>query len=190
MVPALEQPKTAAGVTLLALFGEFLRASLCGFGGGPVWVRDAVVERRGWVSDAEFADILSLCQFMPGPNVVGIAVCVGEKLRGGFGALAALGGFLVIPWAIGFSIGALLLEYAHLPLLRNILGGVSATAAGLLIATGIRLLRPHRRRPAAMLFAALAFGLMTFGRLPLLVVLFSLAPLSIAVAAISGMRMR
>jgi chromate transporter len=186
MVPALEQSKAVPAVTLPALFGEFLRASMSGFGGGPVWVRHAIVERRRWISDAEFADILSLCQFMPGPNVVGIAVCVGEKLRGGIGALAALGGFLVIPWVIGFAIGVLFLEYAHLPLLRNILGGVSATAAGLLIATGIRLLLPHRRRPAVVIFAALAFGLMAFAKLPLLIVLFSLTPLSIAVAAISG----
>ena len=102
--------------------------------------------------------------------------------------LAALGGFLVIPWAIGFAIGVLFLEYAHLPLLRNILGGVSATTAGLPIATGIRLLLPQRRRPVAVLFAALAFGLMAFAKLPLLVVLFTLAPLSIAVAALSSAR--
>ena len=188
MALAAEHEQPADRVTLAALFGAFLRASLSGFGGGPVWVRHAVVERRRWITDAEFAEILSLCQFMPGPNVVGISVCIGEKLRGGAGALAALGGVLVIPWAIGFSIGTLLLEYAHLPLLRNILGGVSAAAAGLLIATGIKLLLPQRRRPAAVLFAALAFGLIAFAKLPLLIVLFALAPLSIAVAAFSPAR--
>jgi chromate transporter len=190
MVAALDRPTPAAGVSLPALFTEFLRASLSGFGGGPVWVRHAIVVRRRWVSEAEFNDILSLCQFLPGPNVVGIAVCVGDRLRGGIGALVAVAGFLVIPWAVGFSIGALFLQYADLPLLRNILGGVSATAAGLLIATGIRILLPHRRRPAAVLFAALAFGLMAFAKLPLLVVLFSLTPLSIAVAALGGARAR
>ena len=190
MAADVERESPSAAVTLSALFGEFLRASLCGIGGGPVWVRHAVVVRRRWINDAEFADILSLCQFMPGPNVVGIAVCVGEKLRGGFGALAALGGFLVIPWAIGLAIGTLLIEYAQLPLLRHVLGGISATAAGLIIATGIRLLVPHRRRPAALIFAALAFGLMAFAGLPLLFVLFTLTPLSIAVAAVSGARAR
>src|ERR1700724_2144808 len=97
---------------------------------------------------------------MPGPNMVGIAVCVGAKLRGSIGAIAAVCGFIAVPWGIGFSLGALFLEYAHLTVLRNILGGVSATAAGLLIATGIRLLMAHRRRPASVLFAALACGLM------------------------------
>jgi chromate transporter len=74
--------------------------------------------------------------------------------------------------------------------LRNILGGVAAAAAGLLIATGIRLLMPHRRRPAALLFAAVAFCLIIFGRLPLLIVLFGLVPISIAVAGIENARPR
>src|SRR5690348_18217405 len=70
-----------------------------------------------------------------------------------------------------FPYTTLFRSHAQHPLLRNILGGLSATAAGLLIATGIRLLLPHRRRPAALGFAVLAFGLVTFGKLPLLIVL-------------------
>jgi chromate transporter len=177
-------------VSLAALFKAFLIVSLCnlGGGGGIVWARRIAVENRRWISDGEFADIVSLCQFMPGPNIVGVAVCVGAKLRGAIGAIAALCGFLLIPWAVGFSLGVLYLRYAHLAVFRNILGGVAATAAGLLIATGIRLLLPYRRRPAGLLFAVLAFGLITFGKLPLLVVLFGLVPLSIAVAAIENAR--
>src|SRR3954453_15151888 len=68
--------------------------------------------------------------------------------------------------------------------------GLSAAAAGLLIATGIRLLLPHRTRPAAIGFAVLAFGLVTFGKLPLLIVLFGLVPISIAVAAVQTARAR
>ena len=49
---------------------------------------------------------------------------------------------------------------------------------------------PHRGRPTAVLFAALAFGCMAFSRLPLLVVLFGLVPLSIAVAGIESARTR
>jgi chromate transporter len=178
-------------VTLAALFIGHLKVSLCGIGGGGiVWARRIAVENRHWISDREFADIVGLCQFMPGPNIVGIAVCVGVRMRGAVGAIAALCGFLVIPWAVGFSLGVFLLEYAHLTVLRNILGGIAAAAAGLLIATGIRVLTPYRRRAAALVFAALAFALITFGRLPLLVVLFSLVPLSIAVAGMQNVSKR
>jgi chromate transporter len=186
MTEAAEAKQT---VSLAGLFTGFLVVSLCGVGGGGiVWARRIAVEARGWITDREFADIVSLCQFMPGPNIVGIAVCVGAKMRGATGTMAALAGFLVIPWSLGLVLGLLCLEYAHLTVLQNVLGGVAATAAGLLIATGLKLLMAHRRRPAALFFAALAFILITAVRVPLLAVLFSLVPLSIAVAGIEAAR--
>src|SRR5215469_8018776 len=186
MTEVAQNQELERAVPLTALFNAFLAVSLGGIGGGSgiVWARRITVEKRRWLSDSEFADIVSLCQVMPGPNIVGIAVCVGAKMRGTIGTIAAVSGFLIIPWTIGLSVGLFFLEYAHLAVLRNILGGIAATAAGLLIATGIRLLLPHRRRPAALLFAVLAFGLITFAKLPLLAVLFGLVPLSIAIAGI------
>jgi chromate transporter len=189
---AAQEQNVEQSVSLAALFTAFLIVSVCGIGGGGgiVWARRIAVEKRRWISDGEFVDIVSLCQFMPGPNIVGIAVCVGAKMRGAIGTIAALCGFLIIPWSIGLLLGVLYLEYTHLTVLQNVLGGIAAAAAGLLIATGMRLLMPHRRRPAALLFAALAFGLIIFARLPLLAVLFGLVPLSIAVAGIENARAR
>jgi chromate transporter len=170
----------ATRVSLGALFTAFLKVSLCGFGGGLVWARRITVEQRQWISDEEFTETLSLCQFLPGPNVVGIAVCVGTKLRGSIGALAATSGFVLIPWVIGFPLGLLYLRYVHLALFQNILGGISAVAAGLLVAAGIKMLIPHRTRPQVLVFAAFAFAGMAFTNLPLLVVLFGVTLLSIA----------
>ena len=179
----------APAVSLAALFTGFLLISLCGIGGGGiVWARRIAVETRRWTNDREFADIVSLCQFMPGPNIVGIAVCIGAKVRGTIGTMAALAGFLVVPWSVGLTLGLLCLRYVHLSVLQNVLGGIAAAAAGLLMATGVRLLMPHRGRPAALLFATLAFALVTFAKLPLLAVLFSLVPLSIAVARTEAAR--
>jgi chromate transporter len=182
-----DEGKSAGHVALAALFIAFLKVSLFGFG-GLVWARRIAVEQHRWLNEDEFADILSLCQFMPGPNVVGIAVCVGAKLRGLIGAIAAVCGFILMPWTIGFSLGVLCLRYTHLAVLQNILAGVSSAASGLLIATGIRMLMPHRNRPQALAAAALAVGGIVFTKLPLLVVLFSLAPLNIAVAKIRNAR--
>src|SRR5437879_13928099 len=109
-----------------------------GFGGPIVWARRIIVEERGWLGDAEFADILSFCQFLPGPNVVSITVCIGAKFRGPAGALASLSGFIVIPWTVGFALGALLLYYAHVGPLPGILRGIAPAAAGLIIAPGLR----------------------------------------------------
>jgi len=171
-------------VPLASIAVAFLCVSLFGFGGGIVWAHRIAVERRRWLNEQEFLDIVSLTQFLPGPNVIGIAVCIGTKLRGGAGALAALAGFLLIPWSVGLAIGVICLDYAHTPLLRGMLGGISATAAGLFVATGLRLLLPHYHRPAAVIFAGLALAMMAFGKLPLLVVLLILVPASTAVAAL------
>jgi len=180
--PVLNEPRTVAPVTLPALFAAFLQVSLCAFGGGLPWARYMVVERRGWLSEYEFAEILALCQFLPGPNIASITLCVGFRLRGAAGAMTALSDFIVIPGVIGFAIGALWLEYADRGVLQGLLRGISAAAAGLIVATGIKLLLPHRGRPSASLFAALAFAGLAIAKLPLLVVVLGLTPVSIAAA--------
>ena len=188
MAGALPEAEARHQVSLPALFFAFLEVSLCAIGGGVVWARRTVVERRRWLNDQEFADILSLCQFMPGPNIASITVCVGSKFRGPAGALAALSGFIVIPWTVGFALGALYLQYAHIGFLQNILRGISAAAAGMIIATGIRLLTAQRGRPIAWLFAGLAFAGLAVAKLPLLIVVVVLMPLSIAAAYIGSAR--
>ena len=189
----IERPESSGSgdlVPLSDLFIGFLKVSVCGFGGGLVWARHAVVEQQQWMDEQEFAETLTLCQLMPGPNIVGITVCVGAKLRGAIGAISAVAGFILVPWTIGLTIGGIVLRNAEIAVLQNILGGLSASAAGLLIGTGLRLLMPHRGRRTALIVAGLAFAGMAFTRLPLLMVLLALAPVSIAVAGFESARAR
>src|ERR1700758_2852211 len=120
MTEAVDARRVGERVTLAALFVGFLKVSLCGFGGGLVWARRIVVERQQWLDEREFTETLTLYQFMPGPNIVGITTCVGSKLRGAIGAVAAVAGFILIPWIVGLSLGTLYLRYAHLAVLQNI----------------------------------------------------------------------
>ena len=159
-------------------------------GGGIAWAHRIAVDRRRWLDDVEFTDIVSVCQFMPGPNVIGIAVCVGARLRGLPGAIAATAGFVLIPGIAGFLLGVLWLRHTGVPLLQNVLIGISAAAAGMMIATGFRLLRAYLRHLPALLFAGLAFAGIAIGQVPLLLVLLVLAPLSIGTAAIGAGRTR
>src|SRR6516164_303464 len=124
MTQTVEMRRVGERVTLAALFVGFLKVSLCGFGGGLVWARRIVVERQQWMDEREFAETLTICQFMPGPNIVGITVCVGSKLRGAIGAVTAVAGFILLPWTIGLSLGGFVLQYAHFARLQNILGGL------------------------------------------------------------------
>lgn len=80
----------------LEVFLVFLRLGLTSFG-GPVahlgYFRDAFVQRLKWLDDQSYADIVAVCQFLPGPASSQVGIAVGQ-LRAGFpGALAAWFGF-------------------------------------------------------------------------------------------------
>jgi len=187
--PDAEAPPSSSRASLGTLFVEFIKISLLGFGGGIVLAHRAAVERRCWLTEAEFADALTLCQFMPGPNVVGIAICIGAKTRGVSGAVAAFMGFALIPGTIGFTLAVLYLGEARIPVVQHTLSGISAAAAGLMIGTGLRFLKPHWRDPRAMTLAGAAFLGLAIVKLPLLLLLAVLAPLGIAMSALTRPRM-
>ena len=175
-------------VLLGALFLEFAKIGLCGIGSVLVWARRVIVDERHWMSEAEFAETLSLCQFLPGPDIANVSIYLGSKFRGALGAIIALLGLTAAPLAVGLVLGTLYLRYPHPAVIQKILGGLSAAAAGLIIATGIKMLMPHRRLPAALFFAALAFAGIIVAKLPHLAVLAGLVPLSIAVAGVMSRR--
>ena len=78
------------------VFTAFLHQGLTAFG-GPVahlgYFRREFVERRGWLSEAAFADLLALCQFLPGPASSQLGMAIGLRRAGLAGALAAWLGF-------------------------------------------------------------------------------------------------
>src|ERR1700674_5111313 len=76
--------------TLSQLFLAFLAISLSGFGGTLPWAYRMVVEKRRWMSAAEFSEVFSLCQFLPGANVVNFSVVFGSRMRGVRGALISI----------------------------------------------------------------------------------------------------
>jgi len=167
---------------LIDLFLAFLQISLSGFGGAINWAHHALVEQRRWMSDEDFTETLSLCQFLPGPNIVNFAMCLGQRQHGLSGALAALAGVVVVPLGIFIALGALYTRFGQLAVIHGILSGISAAAAGFMISVAVRIAGPHRRRPWSAVFGGAAFIGMGFFKFPLVYVLLCLAPPSIAVA--------
>ena len=167
---------------LSELFLGFLAISLSGFGGVLPWARRMLVERRQWLNEREFAEALALCQFLPGPNIVNMAVIVGSRFRGVAGALAAFIGLVGVPLVIMMVCGALYARYGELEALRGALAGLAAGAAGLLIAMAAKMAMPLIRegQAAPLLFALAGFAAVGLLRLPLYWAVLVLAPLSIA----------
>ena len=118
-----------------------------------------------------------------GPNIVNMAVCVGTRFRGARGAIAAFSGLLCLPFAIILVLGALFTQYGELPAISAAFRGISAAAAGLIVAMGLKMAASRRLRSPMAVFALAAFVGIALVRLPLGVFLLAAAPASVAAAA-------
>jgi len=172
----------ARKVGLVDLFLAFSGISIMGFGGVLPWVRWMIVERRGWLDDEEFVNAISLCQILPGGNVMNIAVYIGARFGGLLGALAALAGLLVVPCMIVIGLGGVFQAYGHLSAVQGMFRGISACAAGLILAMGLRMGWRFRADPRALAIIAATMLAMAWFKLPLLWILASVLPVSLLLA--------
>ena len=98
--------------------GAFLKLGLTSFG-GPIahlsYIRAECVQTRGWLGDDEYADIVALCQFLPGPASSQVVFAIGMQRAGLAGALAASLCFLLPSAAlmIAFAYGVTALGDLH-----------------------------------------------------------------------------
>ncbi|WP_374367347.1 chromate efflux transporter [Stutzerimonas sp.] len=100
---------TSSRLDAWTIFLVFLRLGLTSFG-GPIahlgYFRDEFVQRRRWLDERSYADLVALCQFLPGPASSQVGLAIG-LLRGGYrGSLAAWAGF-TLPSAIALTLFAL-----------------------------------------------------------------------------------
>lgn len=170
------------------LFLAYLRIGLTGFGGVNAWARDLLVDRKRWLTEAEYAETLAMGQVLPGPNALNCAIGVGMRFAGGWGALAASVGLFAGPMALLAALGAAYDAYGDHPAVRAVLTGIAAAAAGMVLGTAAKMatrLKPTRWL-ALVGVAALVLALL---RVPLPVVLLGLAPFGLF-AAWWGLRRR
>jgi chromate transporter len=158
--------------------------ALHGFGGVLPWARHAIVEEKRWMTAQEFNEAFAVAQFLPGANVVNLAVVFGGRLHGSAGAAAALLGLLLPPTVIILVLGVLYSRFGDMAALQRVLGGLAAAAAGLIGAITVKMTLPLIREGVpALVIAAVAFVALGLLRYPLPLVLIVLAPVSIACAA-------
>lgn len=145
--------------SVLEVFGAFLRLGLTSFG-GPIahlgYFRTEFVERRRWMADADYADLVALCQFLPGPASSQVGFAIGAHRAGMRGALAAFVGFTA-PSAIAmvaFAFGARLFDG---PVGQAVLSGLQIVAVAI-VAQAVwgmaRTLTPDRSRAGIAVAAA------------------------------------
>lgn len=129
------------------LFRVFNRLALQGFGGVLPVAHHALVERERWLSPRQFVELLTLGQVLPGPNIVNMALIIGDRFFGWRGALAACAGLLLVPMVIVLALVVAYQQHAANPVVAGALRGMGAVAAGLVIGIAVKLSRTIRSNP-------------------------------------------
>jgi len=127
----------------LQLFLSFLQIGLFSFGGGyaamPL-IQGQVVTAHGWLSMAEFNDLVTISQMTPGPIAVNSATFVGIKIAGIPGALVATLGCILPSCVIVSVIARLYLKYQNMAVLQGILASLRPAVVAMIASAGISIL--------------------------------------------------
>ena len=154
---ALAAPQQGSSLEVLQVF---TRLGVTSFG-GPIahlgYFRAELVERRGWLDDQTYADLVALCQFLPGPASSQVGIAIGVMRAGLLGGLAAWLGFTLpsVALLIAFAFGVTQLGGGGVDWLHGL--KVVAVAIVAQAVWGMaRTLAPDRTRASLAILAALA----------------------------------
>jgi chromate transporter len=164
----MDRPETESPVaptmqrgTWSQVFIAFLRLGLTSFG-GPVahlgYFHEAFVVRRRWLDDRSYADLVALCQFLPGPASSQIGIAIGLSRAGYAGALAAWVGFTA-PSAVAMVLFAYGLSALGDAAGSGWLHGLKVAAVAVVAVAVLGMMRtlaPERRRATIAVTAAIA----------------------------------
>ncbi len=123
----------------LELFYVFFLIGLFTFGGGYAMIPliESEVVSRGWLSEAEFYNMIAISESTPGPIAVNMATFVGRLHGGVFGAFCATFGVVLPSFIIILLIASVLTKIIEKPVVKAILHGFQGIVIGLIIATGV-----------------------------------------------------
>jgi chromate transporter len=178
---ALQRPESPR-----ELFVVFTLLALQGFGGAIVVAQRVLCEDKRWLTRAEFVEMLSIGQVVPGPNVCNVALMLGDRFFGWRGAVAALGGLLTVPFGIVLALVAAYARWAANPAVAGALRGMGAVSAGLIAGTALKLAQSLRTNPlgvrACAAVGTAAFVLVGVLRVPLGWALLAVGPVACGLA--------
>ena len=170
-----------AAPSLTGIFTGFFMIGVRGFGGVLPWARRTIVEERKWLTPAEFAEVLGLCQFLPGGNIMNVAVALGARFQGAAGSVAAILGLMLAPVTIMIALGLVYDQFAEHPVVRRAFAGLAAAASAFVLVAALKIAAPLRTRGLAMAVSAATFLAIAVLRIPLPLAMPVLAVVSILV---------
>lgn len=184
----------------LQLFLVFSKIGIVGFGGGYAMlslIQDDVVNKHGWLSSAEFTDIVAVSQMTPGPLGINMATYVGytSVVNAGYSTgLAMLGSLLAtlsilwLPFILMIVVSRFLLKHKESPIIKSIFAGLRPTIVGLVAAAALVLMNAENFGAPHTALLQFVVSLILFALAFISVYRFKVSPLKIlALAGIFGM---
>jgi chromate transporter len=140
----------------LAVFLAFLKVGVSAFGGALPWARRVLVDEKKWIEDREFTDILTVCQAVPGPNVVNVSVFIGTRYHGVIGGAIAFLGIVGVPLCILLALNELYHAFAHVAQVKSAMKGMSIVATAYLVYMSLKTAKPFQRNLIAISLCVVA----------------------------------
>ena len=164
------------------LFCTFCKIGLFNFGGGYAMIaliQDEVVDKQGWMSVAEFTDIVATSQVTPGPIGINVATYAGYTavLNAGYDSFwGVLGAFLssfsviLLPFLLMLLISSFILKHKDHIVVKTILSILKLTVIGLIVAAAVLLVNPetfgsYSENPLQFVLSIMLFGAALFASL-------------------------
>jgi len=164
--------------SLWNLFWSFTWLAMQGFGGVLTVVQRELVDRKKWLTREEFIEDWAVAQILPGPNVVNLSLMLGDRYFGLRGAIVALAGMLAFPLVTVLLLAVLFAGISNVAAAQGALRGMGAVVAGLIVATGLKLMPALKTNVMGVAVCAavsvLTFIAIALMRIPLIWVLLGL----------------
>lgn len=178
-----EEPSLSSqgrNISLGQLAKLFVFISLTSFGGGATaYIRRIIVENKKWLTNEEFFSGLALAQLLPGANVVGISLYIGNHLRGIPGALIAACCLILPASMIFFGLGFLYFYIGELPSIEIMLKGAGAVACGLMASMFVEAAKESLHNLMDILLFLVSFLLVHAAHIHVPYVILMVAPIAI-----------
>ena len=137
------------------LFYTFCKIGIFNFGGGYAMIaliQNEVVEKQGWMTLAEFTDIVATSQVTPGPIGINVATYAGytsvvnagyDPFWGVAGAFLASFSVILLPFLLMLIVSRFLLKYKDHPIVKTVMSVLKLTVIGLIAAAAVLLVSPE-----------------------------------------------
>ncbi|MBF6560357.1 MAG: chromate efflux transporter [Candidatus Binataceae bacterium] len=176
------------GARLRELAGLFFRLGTTAFGGPAAniaMMEEEAVRRRGWLTHAEFLDMIGACNLIPGPNSTEMAIHLGHR-RAGFAGLAVAGACFIVPAAaITIAVAWIYVRFGAMPAVGGALYGIKPVIIVIVVQALWRLGLTAARTPTLIAITAAA-TIAAFMGVNEMAILLGAGLLTVAIESLTG----